>query len=99
MVLLADLNLDADQAALHDARDVVPGVAELVDAHRGGQPSADEIRTLTFRVPSRSYHLLLGLRRHRDWTVLRPRAFEAARRRPAPELLDGRGRRQPRPRG
>jgi hypothetical protein len=78
MTLLADLDLDADQAALHDARDVVPGVAELVDAHRSGQPSADEIRTLTFRVPSRSYHLLLGLRRHRDWTVLRPRAFEAA---------------------
>ena len=78
MVLLADLNLGADQAALHDARDVVPGVAELVEAHRGGQPSADEIRTLTFQVPSRSYHLLLGLRRHRDWTVLRPRAFEAS---------------------
>jgi hypothetical protein len=78
MALLADFDLDADQAALHDARDVVPGVVELVDAHRSGLPSADEIRAMTFRVPSRSYHLLLGLRRHRDWTVLRPRAFEAA---------------------
>ena len=77
-VLLADLHLDADQAALHDARDVVPGVAELVDAHRSGEPTADEIRSMTFRVPSRAYHLLLGLRRHRDWTVLRPRAFEAS---------------------
>jgi hypothetical protein len=78
MTLLADLDLDADQAALHDARDVVPGVVELVDAHRAGQPSADEIRALTFRVPSRGYHLLLGLRRHRDWIALRPRSFEAA---------------------
>lgn len=78
LVLLADLALDADLAALHDARDVVPGLTELVDAHRGGHPSAEEIRSLTFRVPPRSYHLLLGLRRHRDWTVLRPRAFEAA---------------------
>jgi hypothetical protein len=77
-VLLADLALDAAQAALHDARDVVPGVLELVDAHRGGRPSPDEIRSLTFRVPTRNYHLLLGLRRHRDWTALRPRAFEAA---------------------
>ncbi len=36
MVLLADLALHADQALLHDAGDVVPGVQELADAHRGG---------------------------------------------------------------
>ena len=36
--LLADLRLDADLAMLHDARDVVPGLQELVDAHRHGQP-------------------------------------------------------------
>jgi hypothetical protein len=78
LVLLADLALDADQAALHDARDVVPGLQELVDAHRGGQPPAEEVRALTFNVPSRRYHLLLGLRRHRDWTAIRPRAFDAA---------------------
>jgi hypothetical protein len=78
LVLLADLALDADLAALHDARDTVPGVAELVEAHRGGHPSTDEIRAMTFRVPSRDYHVLLGLRRHRDWTALRPRSFEAA---------------------
>ena len=33
---------------------------------------------ITFDVVERRYHLLLGLRRHRDWTALRPRAFEAA---------------------
>lgn len=78
MVLLADLALDADQAMLHDARDVVPGVQELVEAHRTTQLGPSEIRALTFDVTNRRYRLLLGLRRHRDWVVLRPRAFDAA---------------------
>src|SRR5205085_729703 len=39
LVLLADLALNADQAMLHDARDVVPGVQELVEAHRNGEPA------------------------------------------------------------
>jgi hypothetical protein len=78
MVLLADLALHADQALLHDAGDVVPGVQELADAHRNGVPTTDAMRALTFAVDDRGYHLLLGLRRHRDWTVLRPRAVQAA---------------------
>ncbi len=78
LVVLADLALDADQAMLHDAGDVVPGVQELVEAHRAGDASAHDIRALTFSVPSRQYHLLLGLRRHRDWATIRPRAFAAA---------------------
>jgi hypothetical protein len=78
MVLLCDLALHADQAMLHDARDVVPGVLELVEAHRGGRLSVDAVRALAFDVPERRYQLLLGLRRHRDWTAVRPRAFEAA---------------------
>lgn len=78
MVMLADLALHADQALLHDAGDVVPGLQELVEAHRTGVPTADTIRALTFAVDDRGYHLLLGLRRHRDWTVLRPRAVHAA---------------------
>jgi hypothetical protein len=76
-VLLADLALDADQAMLHDARDVVPGVQELVDAFRHGTPGPQQVRDLTFG-DGRPYRVLLGLRRHRDWTVLRPRAFRAA---------------------
>ncbi|MEY2465041.1 MAG: hypothetical protein QOH64_3179, partial [Acidimicrobiaceae bacterium] len=75
-VLLADLALDADQAMLHDAGDVVPALQELVDAHRSGVPTTQEIRSLTFAVPDRHYHLLLGLRRHRDWITIRRRAFE-----------------------
>lgn len=60
---------------LHGAADVVPGLMELVEAHRSGTPSIDEVRRLTWHVAERGYHLLLGLRRHRDWTALRPRAF------------------------
>ncbi len=77
-VVLADLALHADQAMLHDARDVIPGVLELVESHRSGAPSPDEVRSLTFDIVSRRYRLLLGLRRHRDWTALRPRALRAA---------------------
>lgn len=78
LVCLADLALDADQALLHDAGDVVPGVLELVEAHRTGMPSVDAVRSLTWWVEARGYHLLLGLRRHRDWTSIRPRALAAA---------------------
>jgi hypothetical protein len=77
-VCLADLALHADQAMLHDARDVIPGVLELVEAHRSGAPSPEEVRALTFDVVSRRYRLLLGLRRHRDWTAIRPRALRSA---------------------
>ena len=76
--VLADMCLDADQAMLHDARDIVPGLQELVDAHRSRRPRRDEVQALTFDVVNRGYNLLLGLRRHRDWAVLKPRSFEAA---------------------
>ena len=77
-VLLADLALHSEQAMLHDARDIVPGVQELVEAHRGRHPGPDEVRALTFDVPARGYRLLLGLRRSRYWSTVRPRSFEAA---------------------
>jgi len=77
-VLLADLALHADQAMLHDARDVVPGVQELVEAYRAASPPADDLRSLVFAVEERGYDLLLGLRRARGWVALRPRSVEAA---------------------
>lgn len=77
-VLLADLALHAEQAMLHDARDVVPGVQELVEAHRSRRVPPDEVRALAFDVHERGYQLLLGLRQARSWTAIRPRAFEAA---------------------
>ena len=78
LVVLADFALEGDQAMLHDATDIVPGLQELVDVHRTGRPSNTQIRAMTFSVPHRRYDLLLGLRRHRDWVTLRPRSFEAA---------------------
>jgi len=77
-VVLADFCLDAELAMLHDASDVVPGVQELVEGFRSGRPTADEIRDLTFAVPERGYRLLLGVRRARAWSTIRPRAFDAA---------------------
>jgi hypothetical protein len=78
MVLLADMARHAEQAMLHDARDVVPGIQEVVDAHRLRRPAMEEVRALAFDVPDRRYQLLLGLRRARAWGTLRPRAFDAA---------------------
>jgi hypothetical protein len=78
LVVLADLALHAQQALLHDAGDVVPGVVELAEAHRGTALRAAEVRSVCFSVPGRGYDVLLGLRRHRDWTALRPRALAVA---------------------
>ncbi|HUR22357.1 MAG TPA: hypothetical protein VMZ73_00650 [Acidimicrobiales bacterium] len=77
-VVLADFALHAEQAMLHDARDVVPGIQELVEAHRAGSLAPQDVRALAFDVEERDYQLLLGLRRARAWATLRPRAFEAA---------------------
>jgi hypothetical protein len=77
-VLLADLCRWADLAMLHDARDVVPGVQELVELHRGRRPSIPDVQAQTFHVAERGYHLLLGLRRPRYWSALRSRSFAAA---------------------
>jgi hypothetical protein len=78
LVLLADFCRRAQQAVLHDTGEVVPGVHELVDAHRHGAPTPAEVAALTFAVDRRGYRLLLGLRRPRYWSALRPRSFEAA---------------------
>ncbi len=77
-VVLADLCRRADQAMLHDVRDVLVGVQELVEAHRSGLPDARHVQAHCLPVPERGYDLLLGLRRPRSWTALRPRAVAAA---------------------
>lgn len=76
--LLADLARRADQAMIHDAVDLGPGIQELVEAHRLSRPDQGEIQRHTFDVPRRGYRLLLGLRRPEMWAVLRPRALDAA---------------------
>jgi hypothetical protein len=77
-VLLADLALRADQAMLHDAPELGPGLQEVVEAHRLGRPTPDDLRQSTFDIPRRGYQLLLGLRRSAAWSALRPRAVEAS---------------------
>jgi hypothetical protein len=76
-VLLADLCRVADQAMLHDSRVVVPGVQEVVEAHRTSMPPRSTLLDQTFEVPARGYRLLLGLRRPRHWVAIRARALEA----------------------
>lgn len=77
-VALADFATCGDLAMYHDAGDVVPGLQELVEAHRTTNPPRHLIRDGLFDIEARGYSLLLGLRRSRDWTVLRPRALDAA---------------------
>lgn len=77
-VLLADLVRHAELAMLHDAADQRVGLLELVDAHRLGAPALDALAPFVLDVVDRGYHLLTGLRRHREWTALRPRLFDAA---------------------
>ena len=77
-VVLADLAGCGDLAMYHDVRDVMPGLQELVEAHRSTTPSRAVVRRLLFDIDERGYSLLLGLRRSRDWTALRPRALDAA---------------------
>lgn len=77
-VVLADLCRRADQAMLHDVRDVLVGVQELVEAHRSAIPDVGHVRAHCLAVPVRGYDLLLGLRRPRVWAALRPRAVAAA---------------------
>ncbi|MGI9607824.1 MAG: hypothetical protein ACR2P0_16980, partial [Acidimicrobiales bacterium] len=77
-VLLADMSLRSSQAMTHDVRDMVPGLTELVDAHRLGTPVDDEIASTIFDLPDRGYHLLLGLRHERDWMTVSSRALNSA---------------------
>ena len=77
-VALLDASLRGDMALFHDIGDVLPGISELVEAHRGGALVPDDVREMFFDIPERGYHLLLGLRRRRDWTAMRARAFDAA---------------------
>ena len=77
-VALVDACLDSSLAILHDIGDVVPGLPELVDAHRVGSLDPDAVRNLLWVCSAQGYDLLAGVRRHRDWTSLRPKATEAA---------------------
>jgi len=77
-VALADGARVADMSMYHDVGDVLPGLPELVEAHRVDQLDPREIRRLLFPIQNRSYHLLLGQRRSRDAAAMRPHSILAA---------------------
>ena len=76
-VLLADCCLHAEQSMLHNAHGAQPGLMELVDLHSAGAPGVRQIRQLTIGIVERGYHLLVGLRRARHWSSLRPASLQA----------------------
>ncbi len=76
-LLLADMALRSNQAMFHDARDVVPGLTELIESHRLGVPNATDAASTIHSFPERGYDLLLGLRHERDWVSIAPRALSA----------------------
>lgn len=77
-VLLVDGARRGELAMYHDVGDVIPGLPELVEAHRSDRLDPNGARSLTFAIRQRGYDLLLGRRRPADWVVLRRRAVEAS---------------------
>ncbi len=77
-VVLADFCLRAELAMLHDTQAVSPGLQELVEGHRLNVLDPEQVRALCFAVEGRGYDILLGLRRKRFWTALRPSALVSA---------------------
>lgn len=78
MTALADLTRQSDLAMYHDVGDVIPGLPELVEAHRGDTPDPELVRELLFDIPERGYRVLLGQRRSRDSAAMRPLSTAAA---------------------
>jgi cellulose biosynthesis protein BcsQ len=76
-VLLVDGCLHAEQSMLHNAHGAQPGLAEMVELHAAEVPSVRQIRQLTLGIVERRYHLLVGLRRARHWSSLRPASLQA----------------------
>jgi len=66
----------ASHSLYHDIRRPTPGLQELVEAHAAADIGPAEVRRM-LRPTSRGYSVLPGLRRHRDWTVLRGAAVRA----------------------
>ncbi len=77
-VALVDGCARGSLAMYHHIGDVVPGLPELVEAHRSDRLDPDEVRALMFEVPTRGYSVLLGRRRIADWVTLRRRSVDAA---------------------
>lgn len=79
-VALVDLALCAEQGVLHDADPDSAGLLELLDHCRLNDPDTTKVYDYLLPVHKRGYDLLLGLRRRRLWTQLRPASAAVAMR-------------------
>ncbi len=77
-VVLVDGARRGDVAMYHHIGDVIPGLPELVEAHRSDRLDPEAVRRLTFDVPGRGYSVLLGRRRVAEWVTLRRRSVDAS---------------------
>lgn len=77
-IALVDGCRSGDLAMYHDVGDVIPGLPELVEAHRVDHPDPTEVRALLYPIAPRGYDVLLGLRGPRDWVAMRPHTVRAA---------------------
>lgn len=77
-VVLVDGARRGELAMYHDVGDVIPGLPELVEAHRSDRLDPEAVRALTYSIDERGYDLLLGRRRSIDWVALRRRSVAAA---------------------
>ena len=77
LVLLADLAVGADQAAMHGCRGVAPPMLEFAEACDGGRRGTNALRSMVLEPAGRNYHLLLGPRHHRDTTADQHRRTQA----------------------
>lgn len=77
-VVLVDGARRGELAMYHDVGDVIPGLPELVEAHRSDRLDPEAVRALTYSIETRGYHLLLGRRRSADWVTLRRRSVVAS---------------------
>lgn len=77
-VLLVDLVRNAEQHVLHQLAPDAPGIAEVVEAHRVRQPTADSLRSIATPIPGRGYSVIGGLRRAIAWSALQPAALGSA---------------------
>ncbi len=76
-VVLVDMVRNAEQHVLHGLAADAPGIAEIVEAHRGREPAPDSLFSSAAVVPGRGYRVIGGLRRAVAWSALPPAAVGA----------------------
>ncbi len=76
-VVLIDMVRNAEQHVLHGLAPDAPGIAEMVEAHRGREPAPEALLSSATVVSGRGYRVIGGLRRAVAWSALPPAAVGA----------------------